>query len=48
MGMKAVDRLPVVQFNDPANRGYDTGIFGNLEVTPAPTPEPTSTPAPLH
>ena len=40
------DGLPVVQFNDPANRGYDTGIFGNLEVTPAPTPEPTSTPSP--
>ena len=42
------DGLPVIQFNDPANRGYDTGIFGNLEVTPtpSPTPEPTSTPSP--
>ena len=38
--------LPIVQFNDPTYRGYDTGIFGNLEVTPAPTPEPTSTPSP--
>ena len=38
--------LPVVQFNDPTYRGTDTGIFGNLEVTPAPTPEPTSTPSP--
>ena len=42
------DGLPVIQFNDPTNRGYDTGIFGNLEVTPtpSPTPEPTATPSP--
>jgi len=41
--------LPVIQFNDPTNRGYDTGIFGNLEVTPtpSPTPEPTATPSPM-
>ncbi len=38
--------LPVIQFSDPQNRGTDTGIFGNLEVTPAPTPEPTPTPSP--
>ena len=38
--------LPVVQFSDPANRGYDTGIFGNLEVTPTPTAVPTATPSP--
>ena len=38
--------LPVVQFADPANRGYDTGIFGNLEVTPTPTAVPTATPSP--
>ena len=40
------DGLPVVQFNDPGNRGYDTGIFGNLETTPEPTPAPTATPSP--
>jgi penicillin-binding protein 1A len=34
--------LPILQFNDPTNRGYATGIFGNLEVTP----EPTFTPIP--
>ena len=34
--------LPLLQFNDPTNRGYATGIFGNLEVTP----EPTFTPIP--
>ncbi len=44
--LKINDGLPVVQFNDPASRGSATGIFGNLEVTPAPTPEPTSTPSP--
>ena len=38
--------LPVVQFSDPANRGYDTGIFGNLQVTPTPTAVPTPTPSP--
>ena len=38
--------LPVVQFSDPASRGYDTGIFGNLEVTPSPTAVPTPTPSP--
>ena len=38
--------LPVIQFNDPTNRGYDTGIFGDLETTPEPTPVPTATPAP--
>ena len=37
------ENLPVIQFNDPSNRGSDTGIFGNLEVTP----EPTATPAPI-
>ncbi|MBR7076301.1 MAG: hypothetical protein IKI32_05185, partial [Lachnospiraceae bacterium] len=36
------DPLPVIQFNDPVTRGGDTGIFGNLEITP----EPTLTPAP--
>ena len=44
--LKINDGLPVVQFNDPANRGYDTGIFGNLETTPEPTPAPTATPSP--
>ena len=38
--------LPIVQFSDPANRGYDTGIFGKLEVTPTPTAVPTPTPSP--
>ena len=38
--------LPIVQFDDPTNRGYDTGIFGNLEITPEPTAEPTPTPSP--
>lgn len=40
------ENLPVVQFSDPTNRGSDTGIFGNLEVTPVPTEEPTPTPSP--
>ena len=40
--------LPVIQFNDPTNRGYDTGIFGDLETTPEPTPVPTATPAPTE
>lgn len=40
------DPLPVIQFSDPTNRGYDTGIFGDLETTPEPTPVPTATPAP--
>ena len=40
------DPLPVIQFNDPVNRGYATGLFGALETTPAPTPVPTATPAP--
>ena len=38
--------IPVIQFNDPTNRGYATGIFGNLEVTPEPTPAPTPEPTP--
>ena len=38
--------LPVIQFNDPTNRGYATGIFGNLQVTPEPTPAPTPEPTP--
>ena len=47
--MSAINsNLPIIQFNDPANRGSDTGIFGRLEVTPtpSPTPEPTATPTP--
>lgn len=38
----------MIQFNDPTNRGYDTGIFGDLETTPEPTPVPTATPAPTE
>ncbi len=40
------ENLPIIQFNDPSNRGSDTGIFGNLEVTPEPTAPPAPTMAP--
>ncbi len=42
------DPLPVIQFNDPVTRGGDTGIFGNLEITPEPTLTPAPTTAPTE
>ena len=41
--------LPIVDFNDPNSRGYSTGIFGDLEITPEPTdtPAPTEAPTPV-